>query len=277
LLRFPRRHVGRMQLSEDLLNGVLNIAEQAGAKIMEIYRQDHFVVQEKADHSPLTEADMRSHQHICSELTKLTPDIPVLSEESDPEIAEQRHTWETLWLVDPLDGTKEFIGKSDEFTVNIALIHRNQPILGVIVAPALGASYYAMEDFGAYKKHAGQIKVLNVPLPTQPYRVVASRRHGNDQLVHFLAQLESYDLVQAGSALKFCLIAEGKADVYPRLAPTYEWDTAAGHAILNQANGRVTTQQHQPFIYNARKTLLNQVFVACHKHFELPAGVFDAD
>lgn len=283
-----------MQLTQSLLNNVINIAYQAGEKILSVYHQKNINVIDKQDGSPLTQADLLAHQTIVEGLKKLMPDIPILSEESSEEEIQQRRQWPVLWLVDPLDGTKEFIHRTDEFTVNIALIVDHQPVLGVVYAPALGVTYFAMDGLGAYKEISGvrerifasswggtetgshasgthppagplPVGVRPVSIPFRKIRVVASRRHGGEELKKFLLQLPAYDLVNAGSALKICLVAEGSADLYPRLGPTYEWDTAAGHAIINNANGILYDAQYRSFKYNARVTLLNGSFLVSHK------------
>jgi len=283
-----------MQLTQVLLDSVVDIAHQAGEKILSIYRQQNVEIVDKADGSPLTQADLLAHQTIVAGLKKLTPDIPVLSEESSEEEIRERRSWPVLWMIDPLDGTKEFIHRTDEFTVNIALIVNHQPVLGVVYAPALGAMYFAMDGFGAYKQFAGKTEqifacrwgdektsslssgahppagpplVAETPVSSslRKIRIVASRRHGGEALEKFLQQLPEYTLVNAGSALKICLVAEGAADLYPRLGPTSEWDTAAGHAIINNAGGVLYDSRQRPFCYNARDTLLNGSFVVSHK------------
>ena len=281
-----------MILNTSLLNAVIDIAHQAGEKIMSVYNQQNTDIDltEKEDGSPLTKADLLAHQTIVDGLKKLTPEIPILSEESSEEEIQQRRQWPILWLVDPLDGTKEFIHRTDEFTVNIALIVDHQPVLGVVYAPALGVMYFAMDNHGAYKLFLGKterifasvwggeetgshrsdthppVGPLSVALrpvssPLRKVRIVASRRHGGEELERFLLQIPEYSLVNAGSALKICLVAEGAADLYPRLGPTSEWDTAAGHAIINNAGGILYGSQSRPFIYNARDTLLNSFFI----------------
>ena len=278
-----------MILDVSLLNAVVEVAHQAGEKIMSIYNHENIEIVNKNDGSPLTQADLLAHQTIVEGLKKLTPEIPVLSEESSETDIQQRRQWPLLWLVDPLDGTKEFIHRTDEFTVNIALIINHRPVLGVVFAPALGATYFAMNNYGAYKQFAGkterifasswvdvaEVSRLGHPsprgtpalrressvTPTRSLRVVASRRHGEEALEKFLQQLPEYTLLNAGSALKICLVAEGVADLYPRLGPTSEWDTAAGHAIINNAGGILYDEQHRPFHYNSRETLLNGSFV----------------
>ncbi len=255
-------------LTQGLLENVVKITHQAGEKIMSVYNQQVADVDilQKEDGSPLTTADLLAHNTIVNALKRITPNIPVLSEESSEAECSQRHQWPTLWMVDPLDGTKEFIHRTDEFTVNIALIINHRPVLGVVFAPALGVTYFAMDGDGAYKNYADKTQRISARFPiTLPYQVVASRRHGGEALEKFLQQIPDYQLVNAGSALKICMVAEGAADIYPRLGPTSEWDTAAGHAIINNANGVIYDSQKRPFCYNARETLLNGSFMVSHK------------
>lgn len=258
-----------MQLTQSLLESVIDIAYQAGEKILSIYHQTKIDVMDKADGSPLTQADLLAHQTIVTGLKQLTPDIPVLSEESTEEEIQERHQWPILWMIDPLDGTKEFIHRTNEFTVNIALIVNHQPVLGVVYAPALGVMYFAMDGFGAYKEIQGKKEKIQARVGATggrpPIRVVASRRHGAEALEKFLLQIPEYTLVNAGSALKICLVAEGAADIYPRLGPTSEWDTAAGHAIINNAGGVLYDSKGRSFCYNARDVLLNGSFVISHE------------
>lgn len=257
-----------MKLTKALLDSVLAIAEQAGEKILTVYQRSDIGLVEKEDGSPLTEADMLAHHHIKDALKKLTPAIPVLSEESTESEIEDRKNWPVLWLVDPLDGTKEFVNKTDEFTVNIALIVNHQAVLGAVVAPALGVSYFAMQGSGAFKKQAGQTQPINAAMPGKVTKVVASRRHGSEALEKFLHQVGEHELVQAGSALKICLVAEGAADVYPRLGPTCEWDTAAGQAVISESQGKLYDSQGRDFRYNCRDTLLNGSFLVSHEALE---------
>jgi 3'(2'), 5'-bisphosphate nucleotidase len=254
-----------MQLTPSLLDNVIQIAHHAGEKILLIYHHDNVAIIDKDDGSPLTQADMSAHKTIVEGLKNLTPDIPVLSEESSDIDIQRRREWPVLWLVDPLDGTKEFIHRTDEFTVNIALIVDHCPVLGVVYAPALGVTYFAMDGFGAYKRFSGKTERIFSCSPFRKVRIVASRRHGGEELAKFLQQIPEYTLVNAGSALKICLVAEGAADLYPRLGPTCEWDTAAGHAIINHAGGMLYDSQHHPFHYNARDTLLNGSFIVSHR------------
>lgn len=215
-------------------DAMVALAHEAGRAIMEVYGTQ-FDVSIKDDRSPLTLADQRSHAIIDSGLRALTPDIPVFSEEGLDVPYAERKGWGEFYLVDPLDGTKEFINRNGEFTVNIALMRCGAPVLGVIGVPAHGVMYWGGPGMGAYKD--------DVPISIQPAHgaltVVASRSHGAEELERFLARINVKERISSGSALKFCLVAEGRADIYPRLSPTWEWDTAAGHAIINGAGGVV--------------------------------------
>ncbi len=229
-----------------MLEQLVNIAQKAGEIILTIYHQPSFQVIHKKDHSALTEADTASHLFICDALTKLDSSIPIISEESTHLYDyHERKKWKYFFLVDPLDGTKEFIQRNDEFTVNIALVRKDKPILGVIYAPALDLTYYAEEHKGAYKIANNKITRLP-PRSTKSNKitVVTSRSHTCSKTQAFLDTLASQGnqiaMTTIGSALKFGLIAEGSADVYPRLAPTMEWDTAAGQIIVNEVEKRVT-------------------------------------
>lgn len=252
-----------------LLNAARTIARQAGGAIMEVYRRSDFSIVEKADTSPLTEADLAAHRHIVMALTRLTPELPVLSEESAAIPFDQRRQWRRYWLVDPLDGTKEFIAKNGEFTVNIALIEDHRPTVGVVYAPALDTLYSAAEGLGAWRQDAEHllpepigVRVIPVVDGLPRYTIVASRRSGLDKLEPLLAKLQHYELTNVGSALKICLVAEGKADLYPRLGPTSEWDTAAAQCILEEAGGVLCDSQFCRFVYNAKDSLLNPYFYA---------------
>lgn len=254
-----------MILSQDLLEKVLALVKKAGEKVLAIYNEGPISSVNKEDGSPLTKADLLAHDIICHGLNAMDAAIPILSEESSQELIKNRHDWEMLWMLDPLDGTQEFIHHTHEFTINIALIHDHKPILGVVYAPALGLLYYAMDGFGAYKEEQGKKEKIFVSSSlypkTSPIRIVASRRHGQEELHDFLKKIPNYTLTNIGSALKICLIAEGKADLYPRLGPTSEWDTAAAHAIVNNAGGILCDLNYQPFKYNVRNTLLNGPFL----------------
>ncbi len=249
--------------SEPLLGPLLEIAAEAGDRILKIYATD-FTVNLKADQSPVTAADMAANDAIVKGLKRLTPDLPVLSEESAATPFAERQRWDSYWLVDPLDGTKEFISRNGDFTVNIALIRNHAPVAGVVYLPVENLSYYGVVDAGAYcRKPAAAPQPIHVrPLDGKPARVVASRSHRGELLDGYLAKLGAHEIVSRGSALKFCLLAEGSADVYPRLGPTSEWDTGAGHAVLLAAGGQVINVDGSPLRYNTRESLLNPHFIA---------------
>jgi 3'(2'), 5'-bisphosphate nucleotidase len=240
---------------------LLELARKAGEAILAVYNTD-FEVTDKSDNSPLTAADLASHKLIVATLSELTPDIPVLSEESSKIPYETRRSWQRYWLIDPLDGTREFIKRNGEFTVNIALIEDQDPVLGVIYAPVIDKLYYGVRGDGAWLRDgdaaAVQIKVQDKR--RDPVQVAGSRSHAGDSLIKFLENLGDHELLSMGSSLKFCLVAEGKADLYPRLGPTSEWDTAAAQAIVEAAGGRVTTLDMQPLKYNTKDSLLNPHF-----------------
>ncbi len=246
---------------KSLLPGVIEIAKQAGDKIMEIYNRDFSVLQKKDD-SPVTEADMAAHAIIDDGLEDLAPEYPMLSEESASIPFEDRSRWECYWLVDPLDGTREFINRNGEFTVNIALIEDHRSILGVVYAPAISCCYYAARGLGAFKQEQHQAPVqIHVQKHKRHQTIVAgSRSHRGKSLNHFLKNLGEHELLAVGSALKSCLVAEGKADVYPRLGPTSEWDTAAAHCIVEEAGGFITNTSMQTLPYNSKASLLNPEF-----------------
>lgn len=243
-------------------NILLDIAREAGAAIMEIYAGD-FQVETKSDKSPLTRADRDSHEIIVQRLHEHFPEIHVLSEEGrDIDFAE-RSQWKRFWLVDPLDGTKEFIKKNGEFTVNIALIEDGRVVFGVVYVPAQQTLYWGGVDQPAMmqvvQEAPQEIRVRSV-VPQQGLTVVMSRSHPSPELEGFLTGLMVADAVSVGSSLKFCVVAEGKADLYPRLGPTMEWDTAAGHAVVEAAGGEVCTLQGEVMRYN-KPDLLNPFFV----------------
>lgn len=245
---------------------IIDLAKRAGAAIMAIYQQD-FAVYEKQDESPLTEADLASHHCIVDGLKQLTPQIPVLSEESGADEHLDRMSWQRYWLIDPLDGTKEFIKKNGEFTVNIALIDQGKAIFGVVYAPALDVTYWGDAD-GAFKESGGKvesIRVSEIPAEGAVWRVVGSRSHQTDEFKAFVKGLPDTEVVSMGSSLKLCLVAEGVADLYPRLGLTSEWDTAAAHAVVTAAGGQVLQYPElTPLLYNTRPdTLLNPFFIVC--------------
>ncbi len=243
------------------LDDLLQLARDAGDAILEIYNTD-FDVERKEDNSPLTAADLAAHKEIVARLEKLTPEIPLLSEESAKIPFDTRSQWSRYWLIDPLDGTREFVKRNGEFTVNIALIENHQPTLGVVYAPVLDSLYYGVSGSGAWKQEKGEepkpIRVVSQK--REPVMVAGSRSHAGDSLIKFLDNLGEHDLVSMGSSLKLCLVAEGKADLYPRLGPTSEWDTAAAQAVVEAAGGQVTTLDMQPLRYNTKDSLLNPHF-----------------
>ncbi len=244
-----------------LLDPVKKIAYQAGRRIMEVYDRS-FDVSEKSDKTPLTEADLAAHQTIMEGLGQLTPDIPILSEESKPTSFAERSTWTRYWLVDPLDGTREFIKRNGEFTVNIALIENHDAVIGVVYAPVVGSLYYAARGTGAYKR-AGLDDAVEIHVRSHcPKKIVVagSRSHRSPAFQDFLAKLPAYEVISMGSALKSCLVAEGVADVYARLGPTSEWDTAAAQCIVEEAGGRITDTNMQVLRYNTKEELLNPHF-----------------
>lgn len=244
-----------------LLEDCLHIAEEAGRAILGIYGSD-FAVSHKDDNSPLTQADLAAHHCIIGRLGKLTPDIPCLSEESAEIPYETRRGWQRYWLIDPLDGTKEFVKRNGEFTVNIALIERGAAILGVVHAPVLGTTYLAARGVGAFRIRDGQREAIHTrPTPATPVLVV-SKSHRDAALDQFLAHAPPHEALSRGSSLKFCLLAEGSADLYPRTGPTSEWDTAAGQCVAEQAGATVQTlPDWQPLRYNAKADLLNPGFI----------------
>ena len=246
----------------DLLEPVIAIAKAAAKAVLEVYSED-FEITEKSDHSPLTRADLQSHHLIVKGLQGLSPHYPILSEEAADIPYEVRSTWSTYWLVDPLDGTKEFIKRNGEFTVNIALIHHHQPLLGVVLAPVPERLYFAAMGQGAYRSVAGQPPVRLQVGGTEegPWRLIGSRSHGSNEWDRFLETVGPYVLETVGSSLKFCRIAEASADLYPRFGPTSEWDTAAAHAIVLEAGGTVCDLQGVELLYNMKPSLLNPFFL----------------
>lgn len=245
-----------------LLPELARIARSAGEAILEIYGQE-FEVIEKDDTSPLTQADLASHRVIRDELARLTPDIPFLSEESASIPFATRSRWSEYWLVDPLDGTKEFVNRNGEFTVNIALIRGHEPALGVVHVPVTGVTYTGAVGKSARRSGPSEPeRDIRVRVPcAEPMVVVGSRSHANPALEGHLQALGPYELVSMGSSLKFCLVAEGKADFYPRLGPTCEWDTAAAHAVVLAAGGKIVTLEGDPLRYNEKESFLNPEFL----------------
>ena len=257
-----------MMLKNKLLLDICNIALEAGEEILKFYNADIEVIH-KDDNSPLTKADLASNKIILKFLENLDINLPVLSEETLVEW-DKRKNWNKYWLIDPLDGTKEFIKKNGEFTINIALIDRNEPILGVIFAPAKSTLYMAKKNCGAFKINT-KVKLdslddftkISVSNQLDCVRVVGSRSHSNANFTNWVKKkFPNAKIVEAGSSLKFCLIAEGKADIYPRFGPTSEWDIAAGHIIINEAGGKISTFNETGISYNTKENILNPEFYA---------------
>jgi len=266
--------VVRRAVIENWAEAVAGICREAGEAILGVYNSDDIELTTKADESPLTAADMASHQIILDRLAELTPRIPILSEESEQLSYATRSSWRTYWLVDPLDGTKEFVSRNGEFTVNIALIDDGVPTLGAVYLPikdelylgVQGEQHLASKQVGDHAPQTIHVRALQERLDQDlPVTVVASRRHGSDALEDCLRKLgKCFDRVETtnmGSSLKICRVAEGKADLYPRLAPTCEWDTAAAQAVVEAAGGCLVDTQFRPMRYNRKEELLNPHFL----------------
>lgn len=252
------------------LESIVDIAVAAGDAIMAIYVTDDFAIDVKTDDSPVTVADVASHNVIVAALAKLTPSIPIMSEESTTIAWGERQHWQSYWLIDPLDGTKEFIKKNGEFTVNIAFVHQGRAIAGVVYAPVLDKCYFGSHDAGAWLKHKGTPRRLvksKADKQAVP-RVVGSRSHISPGLQSYLQQLGEHEMKSVGSSLKFCLLAEGEADIYPRLGLTSEWDTAAAQAVLESAGGKVLQYGSEAALdYNQKSDILNPYFIAYAPHW----------
>ncbi|QOC23083.1 3'(2'),5'-bisphosphate nucleotidase CysQ [Wenzhouxiangella sp. AB-CW3] len=256
-----------MNLKKTLAD-VRGIAVEAGAAIMEVYRRDEKLSTEtKADDSPLTEADLAANRIVVARLQELTPGIPILAEESDLPDWTQRKHWSECWVVDPLDGTREFLKQNDEFTVNIALVRDHKPVLGVVYAPALQRWYYAARHEGAWRQDGKKTPIkltAHPPEPGRPLKVVGSRSHNTPEFDEFVGRLGETETVVMGSSLKLCLVADGTADLYPRLGPTSEWDTCAAQAVVEQAGAQVLNfETGEPLSYNARESIINPHFIVC--------------
>jgi len=252
------------------IQDIIKIAKDAGKAIMEIYIQD-FAVEFKTDNSPLTIADRKANEIIVTSLnrlpvnTLLKQSIPILSEEGRSVPYDERKNWDYFWLIDPLDGTKEFVKRNGEFTINIALIHNKTPVLGVVYSPVLNVCYWAKKGEGAFKD--GKKLPLKANKKRDVYKIVASRSHMSNETKDFIESIDTDKekvIISIGSSLKICLVAEGEANIYPRLGPTMEWDTAAAHAIVNESNGLfnkyIDNGAYQQHLYN-KKNLLNDWFV----------------
>jgi 3'(2'), 5'-bisphosphate nucleotidase len=247
-----------------MLDIVCDIARDAGRAILEVYGRADVAVERKSDNSPLTEADRVAHEIISRALAELDGRVPILSEESRPSDHAMRRNWSRYWLVDPLDGTKEFLKRNGEFTVNIALVDEHRAVLGAVYAPVLDRMYSGSVNLGAWRSDANgpaQSIAVRKHAPT-PLRVVGSRSHPSLELAAYLANLPAHEITDMGSSLKICLVAEGAADIYPRLGPTSEWDTAAAQDILESAGGRMIDLAGRPLRYNSKDDLLNPHFLA---------------
>lgn len=246
-----------------LLSAIIEIAKSAADPILEIYQTD-FSVHRKADQSPVTEADLAAHKVITEGLAKLPQRWPILSEESALISFSERARWNRYWLVDPLDGTRDFVKRNDEFSINIALIEHHCPVLGVVLAPVSGICYFAARGFGAHKwvpeKSPAPIRVRS--RPAHRLTVAASRFHRNPLTDAFIHNLGNPEIMVMGSALKTCLVAEARADIYPRFGPTSEWDTAAAQCVVEEAGGHLTNTRFQPLRYNTQESVTNPAFLA---------------
>ena len=258
-----------MPMTKDLshlLPSVIEVARSAGQLILEIYEKKDYEEYTKSDDTPVTSADLAAHKLISQRLSELTPDIPVLSEEAADISLEKRSQWDRYWLVDPLDGTQEFIARSGDFATIIALIEHNKPVMGVVYGPVSGVTYYAYAGKGAWKipdlNDSVKIKTHRHELPNQPIAMAISRRQDINRITSRMSPKWNYDLVPLGSAaLKACLVAEGAVDCYLRLGPTGEWDTAATQCIVEEAGGRILSTHLEPLSYNERETLENPNFI----------------
>jgi len=258
-------------MEQQNIERLVALVEAAGDAIMDVYRTD-FSVETKDDASPLTQADLAAHRIIARGLAEIAPEIPLFSEESEPPPFDTRKTWRRYWLVDPLDGTKEFINRNGEFTVNIALIEDHRPVIGVVGVPVRRQVYVGIDGAGAYRLSREGSSVQRVELDgcvldeASPLVVVASRSHGGERLERYLNELEGafggVTRTPVGSSLKLCILAEGEADFYPRLGPTSEWDIAAAHAVLAAAGGEVWAVDGAALEYNRKASVLNPEFFA---------------
>ncbi len=249
-------------MDEMLRESVIGIAQRAAAAILAVY-EGEFAVRHKDDRSPLTAADLAAHRCIVDGLQALTPGIPVLSEESRALDIAERRRWRRLWVVDPLDGTREFVKRNGEFCINIALIGEGAAVFGLIQQPVTGRLWYGTPDRGAFRREGDSDRAIHARIPAAaPLRIAASRSHRDARTQALLDALPGSEVVGCGSALKFCRIAEGAIDLYPRFGPTSEWDTAAGQAIVEAAGGAVLDARGRPLRYNQRDTLLNGDFIA---------------
>ena len=251
---------------KELIKALIPVSEAAGNAILEIYNGTDLGIESKTDDSPLTKADLASNSIICDALKQLSPEIPIISEENEDLSYEERSQWSYCWIVDPLDGTKEFIKKNGEFTTNIGLVHENRVVAGIVYIPVFDEMYYAVKGEGAYRIKDGQtqkIESKEFNIQDTGLKVVCSRSHLNEPTEAFVNNLIEPELVSKGSSLKFLTIAQGNADLYPRMAPTMEWDTCAAQIILEEAGGNVFIhgEENKSVFYN-KENLLNPYFIA---------------
>jgi 3'(2'), 5'-bisphosphate nucleotidase len=268
MTRLAQNHAPSNEELALLLNKIVQVARTAGAAIMEVYRSEDFGETSKADSSPLTLADLAAHKSIVAGLSQLEAGFPILSEEDANIPYTVRSQWTHFWLVDPLDGTKEFLKRNGEFTVNIALVEDGVPVLGVVYAPVLDVCYYAARGNGAYVQRGGkpaQAIHAVVHIAGAAIKVVASRSHSDERTAALLKKLGNHECISMGSSLKLCLVAEAAAHFYPRLGPTMEWDTAAAHAVVNEAGGVVCDVSGQALRYN-KEDLHNPEFLVLAKN-----------
>jgi len=249
----------------NLISSLISIVKEAGSEILKIYELEDLGISQKEDNSPLTLADNASNNVICNKLNKLTPNLPILSEEGGNISFDKRKKWDTFWLIDPLDGTKEFIKKNGEFSVNIALINHFKPILGIVYAPVLDTTWYGSASEGSFKmiknNKPEKINVLKFN-KNETIKVVSSRSHSNNtKLDKFLTEYPKHELIFMGSSIKICLVADGSAHIYPRLGPTMEWDTAAAHAVVKFAGGNILDIDDKHELSYNKENLLNPSFL----------------
>ncbi len=250
------------KLTSAMRDELVDIARAAGDAILTVYASD-FDVMSKSDQTPVTAADVAAHELIAARLHKLAPDIPLLSEEGSIAPYTARRGWPRYWLIDPLDGTREFVSRNGEFTVNIALIEGSQAVLGVVHVPVTGTTYSGGAAIGSFQRDgtAPEVRVGAATTSRTPIRVLASRSHRDAHVDDWLAGLPEANVIACGSSVKFCRIATGEADVYPRFGPTCEWDTAAAQAVAEGAGARVVTLDGAPLAYNTKESLLNPHFI----------------
>ena len=256
-------------IKQSLIENIIDVSLEAGSSIMDIYENDLEIdIQTKSDASLVTKADMISHSIIKKRLKEITPEIPIISEEDSKINFSERSAWNDYWLIDPMDGTKEFINRNGEFTVNIALINNNSPVFGVIHVPTEGNTYWGTEETGSYllKSNYESTKLGVTQDIRSPVRIVCSRSHPSKELNTVLKKIKDYETIHIGSSLKFCLVASGKADCYPRLGPTSEWDTAAGEIIARSAGAIVVNLDNEALKYNSKEGYINPSFLVANNH-----------